>query len=246
MNIQKIIKQTIEDIANYYNNECFHKHKIYSQKIDIDTKKIEDLSNESIDSKQLEDCLQEIISKIYELRQLNQQQLTNDGFDVKIFAKNEILLTSASNSFETVSKVLKEIEYLKTPLDLRKPNDINEKFIVRKIHSVALNLLTKYENLPNRLKRSAHLDSIIRSTCKITKTEDLKLIENYSKKILNKHNEILNLDYFVIIDSLCEEYGWIHDVVRLSKLNSYVVGMLVNVDIYSNLLRCSLYTPDKD
>ncbi|AHI53228.1 hypothetical protein [Spiroplasma culicicola] len=234
MNILGIFKKTFEEIIEYYNNECLQERKIFDQqiKINIDVKEIKEIES----TEQFSLLIEKAETIINNLRQENQAQLENESFDVKIFAKNEVILSSANTAIESLAEAFKNVNFLLAE------GQINEKFALRKVLSIALNLISKYEQLPNRLKKSQELSNIMDKVKFITNLESIDEILIKSREILVEHNKILSLDHFVNYDALVEEYGWVHDVVKLSKVNAGVIGLLVNVEVFNDILSLNVYT----
>ncbi|QGS52307.1 hypothetical protein [Spiroplasma tabanidicola] len=238
-----IFKRVFEEIINYYNNDCLKDQTINNDnfKIEYDENKLKELDSEN----ELESILNSVIHKVNDLRQENQSQLEDEKFDVKIFAKNEVILSSANVAFESLSECFKNINYLTRQKHGEKVLDINEDFAIQKISSLASNILSRYEHLPTRLKKNSELSKIIEVLKQITSTNEIENILQLSKDILLNYNKILHLDNFVDYDVLVEEYGWVHDVVKLSRVSAGVIGWLVNADIYIGVLSKKYYKVQK-
>ncbi|QBQ08072.1 hypothetical protein SGLAD_v1c08730 [Spiroplasma gladiatoris] len=238
-----IFKKAFEEIINYYNNDCLKNQKINNKnfKIKFDYNHFNSLNKDE----DFEKVLKDIISDINNLRQENQSQLIDDKFDVRIFAKNELILSSANVAFESILECYKNLSYLTSDHNGNKVLEIDDNFAIKKVSSLASNILSRYEHLPTRLKKNSELSIIIDILKVLTNTNDLDRVLNLSREVLVKYNEILHLDQFVDYNVLVEEYGWVHDVVKLSRVSAGVVGLLVNADIYSGVLSKNYYKAQK-
>ncbi|AOG60754.1 hypothetical protein SHELI_v1c08050 [Spiroplasma helicoides] len=237
--ILEIFKGTFEDIINYYNNDCLSKQSIKNNqvKIKFDYKELSQADKPN----DLEKIINQVIKEIYHWRQENQSQLLDENFDSKTFAKLEMILSSAQFALESLFECYKSINYLTREENGKVVIDINNKFAVRKILSLASNILSKYEQLPSRLKGSEELAKIIETIKDITGTEDVNIIFRLSSEILSKHGNLLNLDHFINYDALVDEYGWVHDIVKLSRVNADILNLLINIEIYLNILNNNFY-----
>ncbi|QEH62228.1 hypothetical protein SCHIN_v1c10350 [Spiroplasma chinense] len=241
--VLEIFKRTFEDITNYYNNDWFKRIKIEGQEAEViyDEKHFWQIN----DVEHLREFFEAVVKKVHVLRQANQSQLSTEGEQVRDFARNEVILASANVAYESLLDCLNDINYLISKNGDRPGFEINQKFAVRKVLTIGLNVQAKYEQLPNRLKKSKDLENIIEDINKMSTMENIDDIVEVSKGILDKYNDILNLDKLINYEDCVEEYGWIHDVVRISKINAGVVGFLVNLDLYDNILNENVYKNSK-
>ncbi|AGR41558.1 hypothetical protein [Spiroplasma taiwanense] len=239
MNLNITLKNTIEDLLNYFNNDCLLNIKINDRLLKINSEDV--ISNIDINSLFLID---KIVQNINTLRQDNQSQLALKKFDTKIFASTEIILSAANEAFKKVKAAFEKIKFLKDSNSFESTKiNMNDKFVVRKIAAYAQRILSKFENLPERLITKNEIKDLLVLLKKITLCEDIGEILGLTREILIRQNVILKPDYFVDYNALIDEYGWVHDVVKLSSANAEFMGLIVDVEIYTNVVKEWQYVP---
>lgn len=239
MRIIDIFKTIVEEINTYYEREVLGNYKISNKdiKINFNYKKYGNIKTH-VD---FNNFIEEIIAEIIDLRYLNQAQLQSEKFEVKSWAKNEIILLAINTAYESLADSFKNLIYLSNNDDNFLSLSINEKFALRKVCALALNLISKYEQLPNRLKKNDDLSSIIELVKEIITKDSFSEVEKLSKEIFIIHQRVLQSKDVICESDFDEEYGWIHDIVRISKVNAEVVSLLVKVEIYTNILKDNYY-----
>ncbi|WP_339033921.1 hypothetical protein [Spiroplasma endosymbiont of Cantharis rufa] len=237
MNFNLILKKTLGEILNYFNEECFKSIKVNNKSIKLGSKELVDkITTESLE------LIDSIIFEVNALRQENQEILTTPNVDHKLYATTEILLSSAFEAFKKVKESFTDLNFLKhsqSDVDLI---DLNEKFVVRKLTSNCQRVLNKYENLPSRFLDNLKVEELLNCFKRIIPCENINDIVVLAREVLIKQDEIKRLDYFIDYNALVDEYGWVHDIVKLSSANAEHMGLIVNVEIFSNVISQSNFS----
>ncbi|ALD66775.1 hypothetical protein [Spiroplasma cantharicola] len=231
MNFNLILKKTLGEILIYFNEECFKDLKINNKNIKLGSEDlIEKITTDNLD------MIDSIIQEVNILRQENQELLTRSNVDHKLYASTEILLSSAFEAFKKVKESFTDLNFLKHSQSDVKLIDLNEKFVIRKLTSNCQRVLNKYENLPSRFLDNLKVEELLNCFKKIIPCENINEIVVLAKEVLIKQDEIKRLDYFIDYNALIDEYGWVHDIVKLSSANAEHMGLIVNVEIFSNVI----------
>ncbi|WP_339020636.1 hypothetical protein [Spiroplasma endosymbiont of Atherix ibis] len=240
MNFNLILKKTVEELLNYFNEECFKNLKLNGKdiKISVDNlfKKISTDSLEGIDL---------IIEQLNQLRQKNQDLLTTKKANHIFYASTEILLSSATEGFRKIKEAFQDLNFLKYTENQKNLIDLNEKFVVRKLTSNSQRVINKYENLSFKFINNEKISDFLKNLNKITKSENVSEILYWAKEVFLKQVEIKRLDYFINYDALVDEYGWIHDIVKLSSANAEFMGLIVNIEIFTNVINQQSFKENK-
>ncbi|AGR42423.1 hypothetical protein [Spiroplasma diminutum] len=240
MDFNLILKNMFEELLNYFNEECFKNIKINNKNVSIGNDfLLENLTTKNIDSIDL------IIDELNLLRQENQNILTKEDADHKFFASTEILLSSAYEGFRKIKESFINLNFLKHSESGRELIDLNEKFVVRKLTSSSQRILNKYENLPNRFVNNNKVKEFLDCLKKMMSCETVNDLVLLSNELLNKQDEIKKLDYFIDYNALIDEYGWVHDIVKLSNANAEFMGLIVDVEIFSNVIKQQLFKENR-
>ncbi|AUB31982.1 hypothetical protein [Spiroplasma floricola] len=240
MNFDLILKNTVEELLNYFNEDCFKNLKLNGKDIRISVDNLfEKISTDNFEGIDL------IIDQLNQLRQENQDLLTTKKANHIFYASTEILLSSATEGFRKIKEAFHDLNFLKYTEHEKNLIDLNEKFVVRKLASNSQRVINKYENLSFRFINNEKISDFLNSLNKISKSENVSDILCWAKEVLLKQDEIKRLDYFINYDALVDEYGWIHDIVKLSSANAEFMGLIVNIEIFSNVINQKSYKENK-
>ncbi|AUM62940.1 hypothetical protein [Spiroplasma monobiae] len=240
MDFNLILKNVVEELACYFNDDCFEGVELNGKKIKIDYEGfLEKISINNLD------LIDEIIEQLNELRQENQDLLTKEDVNHMFYASTEILLSSATEGFRKIKESFKDLNFLKHNGSESNQIDLNEKFVVRKLTANSQKVLNKYENLSPRFIDNEKVTNFINCLVRITKSETIGEIVGLAKEVITKQDEIKRLDHFVKYDALVDEYGWVHDIVKLSSANAEFMGLIVNVEIFSNVISQQVFKETK-
>ncbi|ARU91168.1 hypothetical protein SCLARK_00452 [Spiroplasma clarkii] len=241
MKLIEIFKLVSEEIYNYYTAEIFTKSvTIDGQVVNINFN-LEKLSNIS-ENQDFEKFIENIIEQVNHLRHKNQVQLEQENFKVKNFGGNEIILSSLYTAYESLFEAFKNIIFLSNRDANFITTSINEKFALRKISALSLTLVSKYVQLPARLKKNVDLEEIIEMVKELNTKEKFSEVEVITNQILEKHRAVLKSGEVICEGTIDEEYSWIQDVVKMAKVNAEVVGLLVYTEIYAYILKNNYYS----
>ncbi|QHX36954.1 hypothetical protein [Spiroplasma sp. BIUS-1] len=240
MDFNLILKNVLEELVNYYNEECFKDLKLNNKNIKIGfSNMFEKITTEKLD------LIDSIVNQLNNLRQENQDLLTKENVDHMFYASTEILLSSASEGFKKVQESFENLNFLKHTESDSNLIDLNEKFVIRKLTSNAQRVLNKFENLSPRFINNDKVTKFLNCLKKMTMCESVSEIVELANEVLIRQDEIKRLDHFVDYNALVDEYGWVHDIVKLSSANAEFMGLLVNVEIFSNVIKEQVFKENR-
>ncbi|WP_338984808.1 hypothetical protein [Spiroplasma endosymbiont of Diplazon laetatorius] len=240
MDFNLILKKTVEELFSYFNDECFKNIKLNGRTISIGSNNFsEKISTENLD------LIDSVIEQLNALRQENQDLLTKENSDHKFFASTEIILSSATEGFRKVKESFKDLNFLKHTESEKNLIDLNEKFVVRKLTSNSQMVLNKYENLSPRFINNDKVARFINCLKNITASETVEEIVKWATEVILRQDEIKRLDHFIDYSALVDEYGWVHDIVKLSSANADFMGLIVNIEIFSNVINQKVFKETK-